>query len=568
MSILGFRKRNGRRGSLMTVVYFSTGISALIAGVTVSTAVQGMRSERRAASQIQARYVAEAALQQAMYQIGRDNATFQDSLADAVQWTLGDDQLENFATSVASLGVEVDNAPSGVDRNYQILATAQVGEVEQTVSARVRKNPPSKVFDYEYFLNNWGWWWGDPITGNGNQRTNGRFDFRYSPTVNGDVYSAMGIYRNSVEWYPGEGFGVRGLAGNDPDTYLHPYGDRVEMPNLSEMARYETLAHDKNGTISYRDVNTGDTRTVNAVHNGSLYLEGTTANPIVIDGPVVVRDNLAIRGVVQGQGTIYAGRNAYVMDNLSYKNGPTSYLGGNALAGWEQKDAWVTENQNKDLVAIAARESVLFGNMGSSSNWGNTWSNSSYGVKFQGDERVGPDGIPGTADDNVNFDRDGDGTVDTNWYDLDGDGAQDGNYVWSDIAPGKKSDGNYQTTAYSPGDCSFYTNWPQKRDSKGKPSPGSYKTFSESVVDANTFEAIFYTNHCYAGYMSGNVRINGSFITKDEAVVFNGSLTMNYDWRVHSRYNDDPNKFIDLGLPIANRIGMLAFTDGEFPAQD
>jgi hypothetical protein len=68
--------------------------------------------------------------------------------------------------------------------------------------------------------------------------------------------------------------------------------------------------------------------------------------------------------------------------------------------------------------------------------------------------------------------------------------------------------------------------------------------------------------------MSGNVRINGSFITKDEAVVFNGSLTMNYDWRVHSRYNDDPNKFIDLGLPIANRIGMLAFTDGEFPAQD
>ncbi|MFP4380592.1 MAG: hypothetical protein ACLFUS_08825 [Candidatus Sumerlaeia bacterium] len=560
-------KRFLKRGSLMAVVYFSTGICGLIAGITVSTAVSAMRLEQRHQHQVQARYAAEAALQQAMFQIGHDS-TFDDELDDAVEWTLENSQLENMPGDVSELSVSVDNAPSGVERNFQIRAEAKVGDVTQIVSARIRKNPPSKVFDYEYFLNNWGWWWGNGITGNGNQRTNGRFDFRYSPTVNGHVRSAEGIYRNGNEWYPGEGFGVRGLAGDDPDTYLHPYGDRVEMPNLTSLTKYEQLATEKNGTLQYKDSNTDTNQTINAVHNGSLYLEGTSDNPIIIDGPVVISDNLAIKGVVQGKGTIYTGRNVYVLGDLKYKNGPSGSLTGNSLVGWENKDNWVSENQNKDLLAIAARESVLLGDMGNSSVWRNPWKNSSYGIKYKGDEHVGPDGIPDTADDNQAFDRDGDGDIDTNWYDVDGDGVEDGNYTWRDVVPGKDSTGGYESTEFDTGDCSFYQNWPLNKDEDGNPDPGNPRTFSETIETPRTFEGIFYTNHCFAGYLSGSMEINGSFITKDEAVVFSNSLTMNYDWRIHSRYNDDPNKFIDLGLPIANRIGMLSFKDGEYESED
>ena len=54
------------------------------------------------------------------------------------------------------------------------------------------------MFDYEYFLNNWGWWWGSTITGQGAQRANWDFDFQGSPTVNGSIYAANQIQENEV----------------------------------------------------------------------------------------------------------------------------------------------------------------------------------------------------------------------------------------------------------------------------------------------------------------------------------------------------------------------------------
>jgi hypothetical protein len=51
--------------------------------------------------------------------------------------------------------------------NYLVTASARVGDKVRTLQATVIKNPPSQIFDYEYFLNNWGWWWGRSITGNG-----------------------------------------------------------------------------------------------------------------------------------------------------------------------------------------------------------------------------------------------------------------------------------------------------------------------------------------------------------------------------------------------------------------
>jgi hypothetical protein len=36
---------------------------------------------------------------------------------------------------------------------------------------------------------------------------------------------------------------------------------------------------------------------------------------------------------------------------------------------------------------------------------------------------------------------------------------------------------------------------------------------------------------------------------------------MNYDSRVHSRYHNDPNQFVNLGLPSGETIQVNAFSE-------
>ena len=58
----------------------------------------------------------------------------------------------------------------------------------------------SKVFDYAYFVNNYGWFEGSTITANGGVRANGDMSLSQSPKVNGDVYAA----RNDELGVPGD----------------------------------------------------------------------------------------------------------------------------------------------------------------------------------------------------------------------------------------------------------------------------------------------------------------------------------------------------------------------------
>ena len=56
---------------------------------------------------------------------------------------------------------------------------------EAHVTVTVELNIAS-VFDYSYFINHWGWFFGDSIMANGNARANGQFDFgNYKSWVNG-----------------------------------------------------------------------------------------------------------------------------------------------------------------------------------------------------------------------------------------------------------------------------------------------------------------------------------------------------------------------------------------------
>lgn len=521
---------------IMTVAYF-----ALVQSMELVWA--GTRTERHRETARLLRFAAESGLQHGMFTVsegsnptGTYNSTeYDDLLSDGVAMTVT--VAESALTLDASGNVVYGSAysnPQGDDSElYDVMAQAtdpntgmtsnlhaQIRRLPQTVTETTSTLEIPKIFDYIYFLNNWAWFWGDTISAYGDSRSNGDFDLRSYPDVYGQLY-AHGEIRGSAEGY-----------GADP-IYRHPGADMLTMPNLyNDFSYYETLAAEQGATLT-QDGST----LVSAVHSGSIYLRGTADNPIVIDGPIVVSGDIVVGGYVTGQGAFYAGRNIYIMDDLQYVNGPSLNSDGlprpensdsSTPPSLEDRTAWVEANQTTDLVAYAARENILFGNI-ENSDWDYPWS---Y-LDDWGDEHVGEDGIPGTDDDNVPFehDWDGDGNFETStWYDVDGDGVVDDNYSWDeDIA-----------ITYNENE---WTNWPT--DAGGNML--QYGTLADRNI--TRIDGIFYTNHVFSGRTrSGPDYINGAIICKDEAIIYSNRIHMSYDERIHSDFRDPDNNVVNIDL--------------------
>jgi hypothetical protein len=441
--------------------------------------------------------------------------------------------------------VVITAATNAAANVFTVQATAVVRDKVRTLLATIKKEPPSKVFDYEYFLNNWGWWWGSTITGNGDNRSNWDFDFRFSPTVNGHVTASGEIAGNNVPINPFDQPSVplNGLAKSDPLAYLKDGSERVKMPNLKDMSEYSALAALKGGVLTVGTTVINGTHT-NAAQPG-LYLVGTAANPIVINGPVVIPGDVVISGKITGKGTLYVGGNLYVAGDMTYANSADYSTPPENMAD-AARDSWVANSASKDLIAFAVRESVLGGNVNSSQWKSACYDPSVYGLKFVGAEAgLGADGIQGTGDDGIAYrDTDSNGVADSAWYDADGDGVVDANYNYNDLKVESSKISKIQgyPTDISSGD------------------PVSFDSVASN--NFNRMDGVFYCNHALAlrSTKSGFIG-NGAFICRDEAMVFSGWLKFNYDSRLHSRYATDPNLFVDLGLPMANSVGLISLKE-------
>ena len=207
-----------------------------------------------------------------------------------------------------------------------------------------------------------------------------------------------------------------------------------------------------------------------------------------------------------------------------------------------QTDTWVQNalTAHKDLVTFGVRGSVFGGDVNGSDF--KTWcfDPNGWGLKNLGDEaNLGEDGIRGTPDDGVSYSHYiGTNLVNNASYDADGNGAVDHAYNYSnDIA---------MTSSRATGILGYPVD--------GSGNPVSYSSVATSSY--NRMDGIFYCNHALACRMAmgGQAKLNGAVICRDEAIVFNDSLKFNYDPRVHSRYSTDPNRVVDLGLPIANLV--------------
>jgi len=474
------------------------------------TTSESKQTERQADSD-KAFYLANSGIERACWRIKNNNIlnyeTFRlKGAGNAVNYL----EDKDINVTVESLGNNL----------YQITSTSTVGNSTKTLNSMIQKNPPSKVFDYGYFVNNWGWFYGRGITAKGDIRSNGRFDFRDSPMVEGNIYAGFEIYDGDQ--------GIRGSGGDtDRDgnySNQHPFSDKLDMPNLNDLSYYENIAKTKGGSV----VINGATIINNVFgddsgESGNIVLIGTSSKPIEVTGTVVIRGDVVIKGVIKGQGTLYAGRNIYVANDLTYKNAPGSPRPSSNNP--DALDNWVRAQKDKDLVGFAAKESIVLGDY--TGRTGGSWYANNW-LFSMGNEDTGRDGIPDTRDTGEN-----DGIFQSQYEDLDGDSVKDNNYTWASVQT-QEPINNFANCP--PGVSSF----------------GDLATNGVSKLDG-----VFYTNHAFAGKVGNGATVNGAVISKDEAIIYSNTLTINYDERINSRYSTGENRIIDVGLPFSKKVDII-----------
>ena len=449
------------------------------------------------------------------------------------------------------------------------LAAGRDPSAWEAVTVRVEYSlEPGQVFDYAYFINNWGWFYGSTIYANGNVRSNGQFDAAgYSPAIHGqplyDSLDMTGGVATLTGYQDDNGDGL--LDGNDGGVWSawdivdaqnlqgtggnasnqHEFSEAVDMPNLSDLTRFEDKAVTEGGSIEI-----GGTSMVAGVHGDdagelqNLYLVGTAADPIVLDGPVVVRGDVIISGYVTGQGAIYAGGNVYVPDSIRYVDPPTTPRPASTTQA--DTEQWITDNADKDILGLFADENVVVGDHTNAtwrhyvSGWMGSPLNSS--IEDSGEDRIpntidGRDGIPGTADDDV-LEGDGIFSIETYTAAHDALGLIPSGAAVGDPIPGTgediDGDGQFDTTTDLT-DIDFTVPLDTANWGGNMPVAGIAAYSDIASLYAYHLDAVLYTNHAFCWLVVGSDpgAINGALISRNENIVYGTpSVSMNHDARL------------------------------------
>ena len=474
----------------------------------------------------------------------------------------------------------------------------QTGE-EKRITYQVRYGiRPSYVFDYSYFMNHFGWWAGfgsGNAVINGNTRANSHYDLLSGAlTVNGvprqNIFNGLflddgGVYAGGYV-FPTSGAGYGGMAQYDGNR--HSYGGKdksladpamIQMPNLNDAGDadhdgnvqelnpyYEKLARGEFGNSEGKigiDANNDGTLESDEIlftgvygdevgETGNMVLVGDSLSPILVEGPVVVTNDVIIKGVISGKGTIYAGRNTYIAGDLTYKDAPSSppifdYENETPEEYEAELDQWKQDNTDKDIIGLATRENIVVADYTDSGfNYAMSWLED---YRNNGKEDVGTDGVFGRPDDPNNpygaSEKENDGkwtvqcrnatTGEVEWKDLpisggvatvppgwsvvpgtgedvDGDGQYDSEY-----------DYNRDIKLDVPLDATHFANLP--------PGVTSFGDIAADRVDK--INACMYTNHALAGLYGGNAQVMGAEVARNEdQVIFGNSLTLTHDARL------------------------------------
>ena len=362
------------------------GAASIVLGAVVHFVMFQARATRRYLAENQCRLAAQSVIEQAKVEIqegfqaytGKSGASvkidpyqsraydwFDEVSADRRTIGKGDTAVTlsrppevNGCRAYVAIGPAVEHPANGAYAIVPVVATAErdcpgLGTVTMTVQERVIFGTgQSEVFDYAYFVNNYGWMNGSGITINGDMRANGNVSLS-ATTVNGFVIAAANEelgrmngttvagtvtlsknpsikavkdYRGSsnatsrsrpdIEDYntkgaydapaangyitkptydaqgnPRAGTGTR--AAKSGETIVKEKQDSLPMPWVSELDDYVDFAREKNGTLqcpaySYTD-SVGTKHTI-AAKNVSAHYDGAgpSENPGLADRGALV----------------------------------------------------------------------------------------------------------------------------------------------------------------------------------------------------------------------------------------------------------------------------------------
>ncbi len=594
------RPRTEAGGALLAAIN-----TALIGAGLVWSAVSISSIDRikatRDVQEIEARALAEAGIEQAMQfvrstmrlspfdPLGELDRVFTQGgkYALAHPYVIAEEQtVANRGRKYGTFSVDVTASATGENRDLTITSTGYVPDrkhprAKATTRAIVRAAlETAHVFDYDYFINNWGWFYGDTIYAYGNVRSNAQFDsgnyqpgvygtpryesIDYSDPKNPQLYgykddnndgamdgSDGGIYAG---WDIVNASRVRGMGGKPQNQ--HEFQDQIPMPNLSDLGIYETLAKSTGGTIQIgggvdsKGKALPNTTVVAGVLGDdpgemqNLVLIGTASQPIILNGPVVVRGDVIIKGVVTGKGSIYSGRNVYVADNLTYKNAPSSWVPSDESTASTEK--WIAANRDKDFAGLFAKQNVVLGDF-TDGNWRSyvgwwlsdpmNMSKEDAGIDGLPNTRNGRDGIPGTQDDDL-LEGDGKWTVERYTKEQEALGLLPPGKKVGDVIPGtgEDIDGNGvfdDTITLANLDLSQALN-------SGKWAgnlPAGTKSYSQlASVAMTSLDACVYTNHACAMLTLAwgkDFNWHGAIVSRNESLIYGtNSMNMYYDRRL------------------------------------
>ena len=571
------------RGSALIVTLATISLMATLAFSALRVASGQRRDVRVDLDRDQARALADAGLNFAEHRLrglmARDpweplravDAALLDDSGNSQEVRLADRELlrtENRTYGQFSVGVwlEVD----GDDRNAFVTATgyfpnAERPRAKQTIQAVIRLSErPGEVFDYGYFVNNWGWLYGDPIFSYGNARSNGQFDAgNYRPGIHGtpryqhldDDGSLAGYIDDNDDGVTDGSDGgvysswdivgasrVRGMGGLAKNQ--HDFLRQVPMPNLNRLHIYEAQAVASGASVSLggqldRAGNpTGPLQLMDGVLGDdggepeNIVLIGTEAEPIVLDGLVVVRGDVIIRGVVTGRGAIVSGRNVYVADDVTYLHGPTT----ERPPGESQatSEAWLADNLDADFLGLYAKENVVIGDFEQSlwQSYVGSWLADDHNMSREDsgsdkipNTRAGKDGKSGTNDDDV---LEGDGSWTTLRY-TDEDAAMGvipEGFTVGDPVPGTgediDGDGEYDRFNIDVGDFALSSPLSSRAEWAGN-LPERVEEYSQlSNLHVTRIEGLLYTNHALAMLTIAwdhDLDFYGALVCRNEAII-------------------------------------------------
>ena len=284
---------------------------------------------------------------------------------------------------------------------------------------------------------------------------------------------------------------------------------------------------------------------VQAPDYGAMVLEGTDANPIEINGPVIIPSDVIIKGTITGQGTIYSGRNIHIVGNIKYKNPPS----------WSNKSTQNSNNSTKDLVGFMAKGNIVLGDASSTtmSEIKTYLTAQPYVQKYKCD----------TSDASIGYPETFGGSYMADEYVSAADFNKCQSAGLADFVPGgyDSSTGKFgkldtkTVTEYYTVTESKYDKKSQKyvdtQVQKSRQVQQEYTRYdrkyyesvcksSEITSRASTItqiDGVLYNNHGIFGKI-GQCSVNGSMVCRNEGIRYSTALYLNWDVRLYSGSNE------------------------------